>query len=136
MLHMTLKKELSIFFIVGIAALLAHLLIVWLLVQLGHLHPLEANILGFLGAVNISYFGHSLFTFKRRSTLSLRAFAKFFSIASATFMTNQVVYYFGLKWFGDVLYLPILAVVLILVGAITYLLSKFWVFAAHEHAAK
>ncbi len=133
---MSLKKELAIFFIVGMAALLVHLFVVWLLVQLGHWHPLEANILGFLVAVNVSYFGHSLFTFKRHSTLSLRSFIKFFSIASVTFLTNQIVYYYGLKWFGDALYLPILTVVLILVGALTYLLSKLWVFATHEHVDK
>ena len=136
MQSMSLKKELLIFFAVGIAALLVHLFVVWLVVQLGHLHPLDANILGFLVAVNVSYFGHSLLSFNRRNTLSWRAFLKFFSIASATFVANQIIYYFGLKWFGDALYLPMLAVVLILVGAITYLLSKFWVFAAHEHASK
>ncbi|MBA3696210.1 MAG: GtrA family protein [Methylotenera sp.] len=132
---MPLKKELIIFFLVGLAALLVHLIVVWLLVQLGHLHPLEANIIGFLVAVNVSYFGHSIFTFKQRRTLSIRAFLKFFSIASVTFITNQIVYYFGLKWFGVTLYLPILTVVLVSVGALTYLLSKLWVFAAHEHAS-
>ena len=133
---MSLKKELIIFFLVGLAALLVHLFVVWLLVWLGHLHPLEANILGFLVAVNVSYFCHSMFTFKRHNAQSIRGFFKFFSIASLTFITNQIVYYFGLKWFGVKLYLPILTVVLLSVGALTYLLSKLWVFAAHEHTSK
>lgn len=124
---MLLKKELFFFALVGISAMLLHLLLVWLLVSITHWQPLQANIIGFLGAVNISYLGHSLLTFDR-VPLSLRSFGKFFSVASLSFILNQVAYSYGLSWFGNTLYLPILAVVLILVAVFTFVFSKFWVF--------
>lgn len=124
---MLLKKELFFFALVGISAMLLHLLLVWLLVSITHWQPLQANIIGFLGAVNISYLGHSLLTFDR-VPLSLRSFGKFFSVACLSFILNQVAYSYGLSWFGNTLYLPILAVVLIVVAVFTFVFSKFWVF--------
>lgn len=124
---MLLKKELFFFALVGISAMLLHLLLVWLLVSITHWQPLQANIIGFLGAVNISYLGHSLLTFDR-VPLSLRSFSKFFSVACLSFILNQVAYSYGLSWFGNTLYLPILAVVLIVVAVFTFVFSKFWVF--------
>lgn len=133
---MPLKKELVIFAAVGVSALLVHLFIVWLLVNTASLSPLQANIIGFLGAVNVSYFGHSIFTFKRHKRLSVRTFAKFFSIAASSFLINQTAYFYGLKWLGNTLYLPILTVILLLVALFTFIFSKFWVFASHEFTDK
>lgn len=125
---MPVRKELFFFALVGISAMLLHLVLVWLFVSITHWQPLQANIIGFLGAVNISYLGHSLFTFDK-TPLSLRSFTKFFSIACLSFIINQVAYSYGLSWFGNTLYLPILAVVLVLVAVFTFVFSKFWVFA-------
>lgn len=119
---------------VGISAALVHMLIVWLLVAAGVFLPLQANIAGFLGAVNVSYFGHSRFTFNDAKKPSIRTFAKFISIALTSFLINQIAYFYGLKWFGPAFYLPILAVVLVAVALFTFLFSKFWVFATHESA--
>lgn len=125
---MLLRKELVFFALVGISAMLLHLVLVWLLVSITHWQPLQANIIGFLGAVNISYLGHSQFTFNK-APLSLRSFGKFFSLACLSFIINQVAYSYGLSWFGNTFYLPVLAVVLILVAVFTFIFSKFWVFA-------
>lgn len=133
---MHLKKELVIFLIVGIAAAFVHLLIVWLLVNLESLLPLQANIIGFLGAVNVSYFGHSRFTFRQAKRFTFKSFAQFMTIAATSFLVNQVAYFYGLKWFGQTFYLPILAIVLVLVAFLTFIVSKFWVFAKHEQANK
>lgn len=124
---MLLRKELFFFALVGISAMLLHLVLVWLLVSITHWQPLQANVIGFLGAVNISYLGHSLLTFDR-VPLSLGSFIKFFSVACLSFIINQVAYSYGLSWFGNAFYLPVLAAVLILVAVLTFLFSKFWVF--------
>ncbi|GEM_PF-478737 len=135
-LRHAVKKELVIFLMVGISAALVHLLIVWLLVNADALPPLQANIAGFLGAINVSYFGHSRFTFNDVKKPSIGTFAKFISIAFTSFLINQIAYYYGLKWFGPTFYLPILAVVLVAVALFTFIFSKFWVFATHESAHK
>lgn len=124
---MLLRKELFFFALVGISAMLLHLVLVWLLVSITYWQPLQANVIGFLGAVNISYLGHSLLTFDR-VPLSLGSFIKFFSVACLSFIINQVAYSYGLSWFGNAFYLPVLAAVLILVAALTFIFSKFWVF--------
>ncbi|OIR17720.1 GtrA-like protein [mine drainage metagenome] len=129
---MSLKRELVVFVGVGASAALVHLLIVWLLVNLDVLSPLQANIAGFLGAVNVSYFGHSQFTFNLAKRPCIKSFAKFFSIAVLSFVINQTAYYYGLKWFGYQFYLPILTVVLVVVAVFTFIFSKFWAFATHE----
>lgn len=129
---MSLRRELVVFVGVGASAALVHLLIVWLLVNQDVLPPLQANIAGFLGAVNVSYFGHSLLTFKLVKKPCVRSFAKFFSIAIVGFLINQTAYYYGLKWFGHQFYLPILTVVLVAVAVFTFIFSKFWAFATHE----
>jgi len=131
---MHLKKELLMFLIVGTLAALAHLSIVWLLVGTAGLAPLQANIIGFLGALNISYLGHSRFTFSQVKKLSIKTFAQFATIASTGFAVNQIAYYYGLQWFGQSFYLPVLMVILVLVAAFTFIFSKLWVFAITEHA--
>lgn len=131
---MWLKKEIGIFILVGVAAAITHLAIVWMLVNSNLLTPLQANIAGFLGAVNVSYFGHSHFTFNQIKKISIQTFTKFFSVASASFLINQLAYFYGLKWFGAAFYLPILALVLVAVALLTFILSKFWVFSRHESA--
>jgi len=133
---MYLKKELLMFLVVGTAAALAHLSIVWLTVSAAGLGPLQANIIGFLGALNISYLGHSRLTFGRAKKLSIKTFAQFAIIASAGFTVNQIAYYYGLQWFGVTFYLPILMVVLVMVAAFTFVFSKIWVFAISEHGKK
>lgn len=126
---MAVKKELFFFALVGISAMLLHLLLVWLLVSSLQWQPLQANVVGFLGAVNVSYFGHSQLTFNRNIPLSFRSFVRFLCIACLSFIINQVAYSYGLGWFGTAFYLPILAAVLILVAVLTFIFSKFWVFA-------
>ena len=126
-----LKKEPVIFILVGILAAVVHLFIVWLLVKVSWLTPLPANIAGFVGAVNISYFGHSQFTFKQSKSISVKSYIQFFGIACIGFLINQIAYFYALKWFGDKFYLAILAVVLVLVAVFTFVFSKFWVFARH-----
>ena len=133
---MWFKKEFLIFILVGISAAFVHLFIVWLLVKTNALTPLQANVLGFLGAFNISYFGHSQFTFNQTKRFSIQKFIQFFGVASFGFLINQMAYFYGLKWFGFTFYLPILALVLVLVAIFTFIFSKFWVFATHGSNSK
>lgn len=133
---MWLKKEFVVFILVGISAAIVHLLIVWLLVKTLALAPLQANIMGFLVAVNVSYYGHCQFTFKQTEQFSVKKFTKFFSIAFLSFLVNQIAYFYGLQWFGSTFYLPILAIVLLLVAVFTFIFSKFWVFATHAPNSK
>jgi len=133
---MHLKKELLMFLMVGTVAALVHLSMVWIIVSATELGPLQANIVGFLGALNISYLGHSRFTFNKLKKLSIKTFAQFAIIASTGFLVNQITYYYGLKWFGVAFYMPILMVVLVMVAVFTFVFSKLWVFAISEHVKK
>jgi putative flippase GtrA len=129
---MALKKELGFFLAVGISAALLHLLTVWSLVRLDLFPALQANIIGFLVAVNVSYIGHSRFTFNYDKELSVVHWVKFFSVAFASFLINQTAYFYALNWFGLRFYLPILCAILIAAATFTFFCSKFWVFLKHD----
>ncbi|MDE5007270.1 GtrA family protein, partial [Francisella tularensis subsp. holarctica] len=58
-----LKKQLSLFIIVGILASITNFIIVGILVELNIFRPLVANFFAFLIAFNFSYFGHRFLTF-------------------------------------------------------------------------
>jgi len=116
--------ELARFFGVGIAAMLTHLLVVMALVPLG-ITPLAANGIGFLVAFQVSYIGHSRWTF--RSTGGVRQYFRFFSVAAPAFVLNETVYALVLR-FSSLNYLPALALILTSIAVLTYLSSRMWAF--------
>lgn len=117
------------FIAVGGAAAATHLAVVGLAVTLAGVPPLAANVLAFLVAFVVSYQGHALLTFASAQARGWGVVARYFAVASLSFVVNELLYYVALHWLHWH-YLWSLAGVLVLVAVGTFLLSKFWAFKA------
>jgi len=116
------------FGLVGIIAMLIHWLIVILIVA-DSLTPLFANVIGFLVAFNVSYFGHRYWTFQLNSYSmgNKQAFIRFFVVAFSSFLINEFLYYLLLSY-TTLNYMTALAIVLVCVAIFTFISSNLWVF--------
>lgn len=121
------------FVLVGGSAAATHLAVVGLLVSLGGMLPLWANVLAFLVAFVVSYNGHALLTFSAAQARGWPVVAKFFAVACLSFVANEVLYYIALNWLHWH-YFWSLAAVLVLVAIGTFVMSKFWAFKASSAA--
>lgn len=123
-----MRQQLFRFGCIGAAAAALHMGVVALLVPLG-LHPLLANIAGFVTAFNVSYLGHRFWSFGNRTTLShKRSVMRFWVIAVTSFAINEALFFLFLHY-TTLPYLAALFLVLILVTPITFILSRVWAFA-------
>ncbi len=126
------------FVLVGGCAAATHLAVVALLVQRVGMAPLHANVLAFLVAFVVSYNGHALFTFVQAGAQGWAVAGKYFAVACASFVANELLYWVALHWLHWH-YFWSLALVLVLVAVGTFVFAKFWAFAApaarnpHEH---
>ncbi|QEL54328.1 GtrA family protein [Chromobacterium paludis] len=124
-----MKRQLLWFGVVGVSAMLLHFSLVTLvLVPLGA-PPLAANVLGFLGAFQLSYWGHRHFTFEARHVPHRQALPRFFGVSCLSFCVNEAMYFLLLR-FTALDYRVSLAIVLFAVAALTFLLGKLWAFAS------
>ncbi|AAQ58834.1 Polysaccharide biosynthesis protein GtrA [Chromobacterium violaceum] len=124
-----MKKQLFWFGVVGVSAMLLHFALVTLvLVPLGA-PPLAANVLGFLGAFQLSYWGHRRFTFEAGHVPHRQALPRFFGVSCLSFCVNEAMY-FALLRYAPLDYRVSLAIVLFAVAALTFLLGKLWAFAS------
>lgn len=121
------------FVLVGGSAAATHLAVVGLLVSLGGMLPLWANVLAFLVAFVVSYNGHALLTFSAAQARGWPVVAKFFAVACLSFVANEALYYIALNWLHWH-YFWSLAAVLVLVAIGTFVMSKFWAFKASSAA--
>lgn len=122
-----MKRQILKFGCIGTAAAGVHMGVVALLVPYG-LHPLLANIVGFITAFNVSYFGHRFWTFDNNTTLSHKESAsRFWIIAVTSFAINETLFFLFLHYTA-LPYLAALFVVLIMVTPITFILSRLWAF--------
>ena len=121
------------FVLVGGSAAATHLAVVGLLVSLGGMPPLWANVLAFLVAFVVSYNGHALLTFSAAQARGWPVVAKFFAVACLSFVANEALYYIALNWLHWH-YFWSLAIVLVLVAAGTFVLGKFWAFKSRSAA--
>jgi putative flippase GtrA len=113
------------FGLVGAAAALVHFLVVILLVPLGT-HPLVGNVVAFITAFGISFFGHGQWSFPARRARP-RALPRFLTVAASSFVANELLYAL-LLWFTPLGYRAALVIVLILVASATFMASKHWAF--------
>ncbi|MCF6765040.1 GtrA family protein [Thiotrichales bacterium 19S3-7] len=125
--HLILFKQTFKFGIVGVIAAIVHFSIVTVLVDLFHWYPLAANIIAFLIAYNVSYFGHKNWTFHQEGKkISHTSGIKFFIVASLSFILNEGLYGIYLLFVPQ--YQIALFLTLATVPPITFLLSKLWAF--------
>lgn len=117
------------FVLVGGCAAATHLAVVALLVQGAGMAPLQANVPAFLLAFVVSYNGHALFTFAQARAHGWAVVARYFAVACASFVANELLYWLALHWMGWH-YFWSLALVVLLVAVGTFVFAKFWAFAA------
>ncbi len=87
------SRRIFCFFVVGGMAALLHVGIAVGLVEYWDFGILLANLIGFLVAVNISFWGHYKWTFQS-STCIKNTYTRFFKIATLAFMISNVLLIF------------------------------------------
>lgn len=119
------------FIAVGTAAALVHWGVVSAIVQTLHWHPLIANVLGWIVALQVSFFGHHRMTFQGHGVPLWQSATRFSAISAGGFAINELAYAAMLRW-SDQSYQVSLAIVLLGVAVLTYLLSSRWAFLARS----
>jgi putative flippase GtrA len=114
------------FGVVGTVAAAAHFTIVSLIVPFG-VPPLAANVVGFLGAFGLSFFGHHYWSFPAKNREKRRAALRFFIVACSSFALNETLYW--LLLLTGLGYRIALLIVLMTVAIVTLVFSKHWAFA-------
>jgi putative flippase GtrA len=115
------------FIAVGTAAAAVHWLVVTAAVGGLGWHPLAANVIGWLVALQLSFLGHHRLTFRGHGAPWWRSAPRFAAISGLGFLINEAAYAAMLRWSGQPYQLA-LAIVLVAVAALTYLLSSRWAF--------
>jgi putative flippase GtrA len=118
------------FVIVGSLAALVHVSMVVLLVQLYDFLPLVANAGGFLVSVQVSYWGHRLWTFAATDVLHREAYPKLVMLQISNFCLNELLYFILLSL--QLPYLLALLIVMTVLPVFTFLASKFWIFRSSQ----
>ena len=128
-----MKRELLVFGCVGVSALLAHFVIVSLWLVPAGLPPLAANVVAFLLAFQVSYWGHRQLTFRAQHVPHRQSLPRFLGVAGLSFALNEALYFVLLR-FTALDYRSALLLVLLLVALCTFVLSKLWAFAGKRPA--
>jgi putative flippase GtrA len=90
------------------------------------LSPFNANLVAFAFGFFVSYFGHRSVTFRSRGRVS-RSMPRFFAIAATNLFLNQAIVYSVVNILHRPYWLA-LAVMVLVVPAFTYVLSRIWAF--------
>lgn len=122
-----MTRQLLAFALTGATAALVHLLVVVGLVEALALAPLRANAGGFLVAFGVSYAGHRHVTFACTACPHRHGLPRFFIVAVTGFLVNELLFAACLR--QGLPYPLALAGVLLLVAALTFVLSRYWAFA-------
>ena len=121
-----LVQQVPLFAVVGGLATLTHVAFALAARKLAGLTPLEANLVGYLAAVGVSYLGNARFTF-RRAVLHGPQFVRFVVVSLAGLALTQ-----GLTWLlVERLGWPFwagLGVVAVAVPALSFVLQRIWAF--------
>jgi len=115
------------FGIVGVLAMATHYVLVILLVNFS-ITPLLANVFAFIGAFQVSYWGHSSWSFSDLSASRKDSFRRFVIISVSGFLLNEILFFLFLK-FTNIPYQISLLIVLPFVAGLTFLFSRHWAFA-------
>lgn len=122
--------ESAAFIAVGSVAAGVHFLAVWLVVRLAGIAPQRANMVAFLAAFAVSYAGHYRLTFHAGRGPMRGSIGRWLAVSVGGFLLNQSLYVLALRRVPHVHYLLLLVIVTGLVTLVTYLLGKYWAFAA------
>jgi putative flippase GtrA len=115
------------FVLVGSVAAAIHWIVAVVLVDHFALHPLAANLVGWLVAFLFSFSGHHRLTFRDANAPLWRSARRFLAISLGGLTVNESLFATLLHW-SKVRYDVALASVLIFVAVLTYVLSRYWAF--------
>jgi len=121
-----LRVQATRFAVIGAAATITHVSVAVLAVERLSTPVLLANALAFAAAVLVSYFGHHAWTF-RRSGRHGKHFPRFLLVALAGLAANQAIM-FAIVNLAGLDYLFGLALVVLIVPASSFVLSRRWAF--------
>lgn len=125
--------ELATFALVGVAASVTHFLVTVVLVERLGIAIWQANVIGFIAALPVSYFGHAFFTFTsrhygRKQSVTNQSMRRFTAVALTGFAINQSSVVLFADWLGYplrvVVFLTICSVAIFL-----FIVSKIWAFS-------
>lgn len=122
-----MKSSLLAFIGVGALAAAVHYAVA---VSVHHwgLSPAYANWVGFFCAFPVSYVGHRGWSFRGTQASHQHAFPKFLAVALFGFFGNQGLLWAGLQ-FTRLPFWLLLALVMVIVAASTFVLSRWWAFS-------
>lgn len=121
-----LARQAIRFAIVGVAATATHVAVAVAAVEAATVRPIWANLIAFGAALFVSYLGNHRWTFGRARAHG-RHFPRFAVVAVSGLAFNQAIMW-GLAERAGTDYRIALAVVVLVVPALTFVLSKLWVF--------
>jgi putative flippase GtrA len=121
------------FGLVGVAATLTHFGVAVTAVRWGAIAPQIANLIGFAVAFGVSFAGQWLWTFAPARTPIAHALPCYLAVSVGGFVANAAAYAALLR-LTPLRYDVALALVLIVVAAATFLLSRRWVFKPQGRA--
>src|SRR3989338_9342974 len=122
-MRQTHTQSISWVTVIGIIAAAVHYVIAVGL-EWGHLlAPTQANIIGFLTAFPVSYFGHRKLSFSSQSSTHKQAFPRFLAVAVTGFIANQSLVIGALR-FTQLPFWLVLGFVMVVIAISTYLLSR------------
>jgi len=120
-------RQLVSFGAVGVCATLAHVALVWLLIDQGWMNPYFDNLLGTCAAFAVSFFGNAGLTFRTNRLLCDCARRYVFVSAASFVMTSGILALVRHNGWPNYAYVLI---VLCTVPPATFLLAKLWAFRA------
>ncbi|MDB5441851.1 MAG: GtrA-like protein [Phenylobacterium sp.] len=127
-----LVRQGGLFFVVGLAATAVHALVALGVRDLAHASAMAATASGYLCAVGVSYLGNARFTFGRPA-LHGPQFVRFMVVSLSGFAVNA-----GVTWLlSNRLGWPFpatLAVIVVVIPALSFTASKLWAFADRSQA--
>ena len=119
---------------VGGLATITHYLAVLCLVYMLTLQPEAANVIGFLVAFTVSFFGHWRWTFKEQQAPFDRAMPAFAIVAVSMFLINATLFHLMLRN-TQIRFEISLLFAQSLVLVLTFLASKYWAFSMSVNGA-
>lgn len=125
-----MRRQLIQFGVIGVTAMVVHLLVVVALVSL-NIPPLAANVVAFSVAFQVSYWGHRHWTFNARTLRHRQTLPRFVSVAGFGFALNEFSFFLLLR-FTTLDYRIALTTVLTMVAISTFFLNRQWAFRKHE----
>ena len=122
-----MKRQLVRFGVIGGAATLVHFLIVNGLVELCSMAALVANVIAYVVALQVSFWGHHHWSFSGHGGSKSNCMAKFVIVSLTGLLLNQLCFYLLLTY-TSLDYRLALVVVLGVVAVFTFIMSKIWAF--------